>query len=203
MIQVVFYRGTPVDPHGWHSVIDESGCRDEEVVYIVSVLCGTRQESKWNDDEICGWETDMLPISVEGSQVRRSKSLWQRHQPRQTAAHHRQWRLAIKIRWNTLTNVSPSCTRIMTSHLAQRKVLDATILCTVFYGCESWLNADLNPVTKWYYWRLEQMFGVRGTTSVSSSQAVRPSRLLLIVDKGIFLYDVCRTLVWVMTLWLR
>ncbi len=38
------------------------------------------------------------------------------------------------------------------------------VLSAVSYGCKSWLNADLKPVTKLYNWCLKQMLGVRGTT---------------------------------------
>ena len=37
-------------------------------------------------------------------------------------------------------------------------------LSKILYGCESWLNGDLKPISKIYNWALKQMLGVRLTT---------------------------------------
>ena len=36
-------------------------------------------------------------------------------------------------------------------------VFDATLMFTVLYGCESWLNGGLNPVIKTYNWGIKQL----------------------------------------------
>lgn len=41
---------------------------------------------------------------------------------------------------------------------------DACLLSAMLYGCESWLNGDMEPVCKLYNWALKQMLGVRLTT---------------------------------------
>ena len=41
---------------------------------------------------------------------------------------------------------------------------DAALMSAVLYGCESWLNADLRPITKIYKWALKTMLHVRITT---------------------------------------
>ena len=48
--------------------------------------------------------------------------------------------------------------------IIKKRVFDACLLSALLYGCESWLNADLKPVSKLYNWALKQMLGVRLTT---------------------------------------
>ena len=46
----------------------------------------------------------------------------------------------------------------------RRRVFDAALMSALLYGCESWINADLKPVTKLYHWCLKQLLSVRKTT---------------------------------------
>ena len=48
--------------------------------------------------------------------------------------------------------------------IIKKRVFDSCILSTLLYGCESWLNADLKPVSKLYNRALKQILGVRLTT---------------------------------------
>ena len=34
----------------------------------------------------------------------------------------------------------------------------------MLYGCESWVGADLRPVTKLYNWAIKELLGVRKST---------------------------------------
>ena len=49
--------------------------------------------------------------------------------------------------------------------MIKKKIFDAALMSAVLYGCESWLNGDLNPVDKLYKWCIKQMLGVRKTTT--------------------------------------
>lgn len=49
--------------------------------------------------------------------------------------------------------------------VVKKRVLDAALMSSLLYGCESWLGADLKPVTKLYNWCLKQLLGVRRSTS--------------------------------------
>ena len=46
----------------------------------------------------------------------------------------------------------------------KKRIFDAALMSAILYGCESWLNADLRPVTKLYNLCIKQLFGVRTTT---------------------------------------
>ena len=46
----------------------------------------------------------------------------------------------------------------------KKRIFDACLLSTILYGCESWLNGNIKPVTKVYNWALKQLLGVRITT---------------------------------------
>lgn len=48
--------------------------------------------------------------------------------------------------------------------LVKKRVLDACLMSSLIYGCESWLCADLKPIVKLYNWCLKQLLGVRRTT---------------------------------------
>ena len=48
--------------------------------------------------------------------------------------------------------------------IVKRRVFDAALMSAVLYGCESWLDTDLRPITKLYNWGLKQLLGVRKTT---------------------------------------
>ena len=48
--------------------------------------------------------------------------------------------------------------------IIKKRIFDACFLSTILYGCESWLNGDLKPISKIYNWALKQMLGVRLTT---------------------------------------
>lgn len=47
----------------------------------------------------------------------------------------------------------------------KRRVLDAALMSSLFYSCESWLSADSKPITKVYNWVIKQMPGVRKNTA--------------------------------------
>ncbi len=49
--------------------------------------------------------------------------------------------------------------------IVKRRVLEAALMSSILYGCESWVNADYKPVIKLYNWALKQLLGVRKTTS--------------------------------------
>ena len=44
------------------------------------------------------------------------------------------------------------------------KILNASFLSTILYGCESWLNVSLKPVEKLYFGSIKALLGVRSTT---------------------------------------
>ena len=46
----------------------------------------------------------------------------------------------------------------------KKRVFDACLVSAFLYGCESWLNANLMPLSKLYNWALKQLLGVRLTT---------------------------------------
>lgn len=46
----------------------------------------------------------------------------------------------------------------------KRRVLDAALISALLYGCESWLTADLKPITSLYNWCLKELLGVRRST---------------------------------------
>lgn len=48
--------------------------------------------------------------------------------------------------------------------IIKKRVFDAALMSAVLYGCESWLNADLRPISKIYNWALKTMLDVRMTT---------------------------------------
>ncbi len=45
--------------------------------------------------------------------------------------------------------------------IIKKRVFDACLISAVLYGCESWLNGDLKPVSKIYNWSLKHLLGVR------------------------------------------
>lgn len=47
--------------------------------------------------------------------------------------------------------------------IVKRRIFDAALMSSLLYGCESWLNADLRPVTKLYNLCLKHLLGVRTT----------------------------------------
>ena len=49
--------------------------------------------------------------------------------------------------------------------IVKRLVLEAALMSSLMYGCESWLCADVKPVLKLYNWSIKQLLGVRRTTS--------------------------------------
>ena len=49
--------------------------------------------------------------------------------------------------------------------IVKKRVLDAALMSSLLYGCESWLGVDLKPVTKLYNWAVKQLLGVRRSTS--------------------------------------
>ena len=48
--------------------------------------------------------------------------------------------------------------------IVKKRVFDAALMSAVLYGCESWLSADLKPITKMYNWALKTLLDVRMTT---------------------------------------
>ena len=46
----------------------------------------------------------------------------------------------------------------------KKRVFDAALMSTLLYGCESWVGADLKPMTKLYNWGLKTLLGVRRST---------------------------------------
>ena len=46
----------------------------------------------------------------------------------------------------------------------KKRVFDACMISAILYGCESWLNGDLKPVSKLYNWSLKHLLGVRMNT---------------------------------------
>lgn len=49
--------------------------------------------------------------------------------------------------------------------VVKKRVLDAALMSSLLYGCESWLGADLKPIIKLYNWLIKQMLQVRRSTS--------------------------------------
>ncbi len=49
----------------------------------------------------------------------------------------------------------------------KKRVLDAALMSSLVYGCESLLGAYLKPVTKLYNWCVKQLLEVRRSTSYS------------------------------------
>lgn len=45
--------------------------------------------------------------------------------------------------------------------IVKRRVFEAALMSALLYGCESWVGADLRPVSKLYNWCLKQLLGVR------------------------------------------
>ncbi len=48
--------------------------------------------------------------------------------------------------------------------VVKRRVFEAALMSSLLYGCESWLGADLKPITKLYNWAIKQLLGVRKST---------------------------------------
>ena len=48
--------------------------------------------------------------------------------------------------------------------IIKKRVFDACLVSALLYGCESWLNGDLKPVSKIYNWALKQLLDVRMTS---------------------------------------
>ena len=48
--------------------------------------------------------------------------------------------------------------------IIKKRVFDACLTSAILYGCESWFNGDLKPVSKIFNWALKHMLGVRRTT---------------------------------------
>ncbi len=48
--------------------------------------------------------------------------------------------------------------------VVKKRIFDAAFMSAILYGCESWLNADLRPVTKLYNLCIKQLLGVRTTS---------------------------------------
>ena len=46
----------------------------------------------------------------------------------------------------------------------KKRIFDAAFVSTILYGCESWFNADMSPITKLYNWALKELLGVRLST---------------------------------------
>ena len=46
----------------------------------------------------------------------------------------------------------------------KRRIFEAAFVSTILYGCESWFNADISPITKLYNWALKELLGVRLST---------------------------------------
>ena len=49
--------------------------------------------------------------------------------------------------------------------VVKKKIFDAALMSTLLYGCESWLNGNLQPIEKQYKWCIKQLLGVRKTTN--------------------------------------
>ena len=45
--------------------------------------------------------------------------------------------------------------------LLKKRVLDAALLSSLLYGCQSWVCGEVKPVTKQFTWALKQLLGVR------------------------------------------
>ena len=50
------------------------------------------------------------------------------------------------------------------TYTIKKRIFDAAFVSTILYGCESWFNADLSPITKLYNWALKELLGVRLST---------------------------------------
>lgn len=48
--------------------------------------------------------------------------------------------------------------------IIKKRVFDACLISAILYGCESWFNGDVKPISKMYNWALKHMLGVRRTT---------------------------------------
>ncbi len=48
--------------------------------------------------------------------------------------------------------------------IVKRRVFDAALLSSLLYGSESWVGADLKPITKLYIWAMKELLNVRRTT---------------------------------------
>ena len=48
--------------------------------------------------------------------------------------------------------------------VVKKRVFDACLVSAFLYGCESWLDVNLKPVSKLYNWALKQLLGVRLTS---------------------------------------
>jgi len=48
--------------------------------------------------------------------------------------------------------------------VVKRRVLNAALMSSVLYGCESWIGADLAPVAKIYNWAIKELLDVKLTT---------------------------------------
>ena len=61
--------------------------------------------------------------------------------------------------------------------IVKRRVLDAAMMSSLLYGCESWVGADVKSVSKLYNWAIKQLLGVRRSTSnlVCYAEAGYPS----------------------------
>ena len=46
----------------------------------------------------------------------------------------------------------------------KKKVFTCALMSSILYGCESWLNGDVKPVSKLYMWCVKKLLGVRKTT---------------------------------------
>ena len=47
----------------------------------------------------------------------------------------------------------------------KKKVFTNALMSSIVYGCESWLNGDVKPVSKLYnMWCIKKVLGVRETT---------------------------------------
>ena len=48
--------------------------------------------------------------------------------------------------------------------VVKKRVFDAALLSSLIYGCESWVGADIKPMSKLYNWCLKQLLGVKRST---------------------------------------
>ena len=47
----------------------------------------------------------------------------------------------------------------------KRMVMEAALMSTLFYGCESWLTNNFRPVKSMYFSAIKTLLGVRKTTT--------------------------------------
>ena len=61
--------------------------------------------------------------------------------------------------------------------IVKRRLLDAALMSSLLYVCESWVGADVTCVSKLYIWAIKQLLGVRRSTSnlVCYAEAGYPS----------------------------